>query len=414
MGFWSIFGKGKAAPLAQGAAPAPGVAPEPARGPEAAPSNDPVALLARLGEPGGPGEAEAMAAFEALRASPHEGRAIDLLTRKRELLPERLRVACASALVDRGDRGGAWSLIEGATSPEGLLLASDLARERGDLPLAVARIERVLVRSYDHPGARERHARWRQELGLDRDARSKDASATTMVARDTDAPFRILREVARGGSGAVYEAEDHELGRHVALKMYHEPDRDRSQLESEAKAACAFEGPGALRVFDVDPEHGWIAYEWARYGAVRDYVRARDMAFLLPLERWLLPLAQALARVHMGGYVHNDVKPANVLFLAPELPVLADFGIARKLGEPSPRGSMGYMSPERLAGRVSDPRDDVYGFGRLLEDVLAHVSDAVTSQRFGAVAAACVGADLARPTDGRALLTRLRVEWGVL
>jgi serine/threonine-protein kinase len=134
----------------------------------------------------------------------------------------------------------------------------------------------------------------------------------------------------------------------------------------------------------------------------------------MPLERWLSPLAQALARVHAGGFVHNDVKPANVLFLAPELPVLADFGIARRIGEPAPRGSMGYMSPERLAGRPSDPRDDIYGFGRLLEDVLAHVKDGVTNQRFGLVAAACVGADNARPTDGRALLTRLRVEWGLL
>ena len=69
MGFWSIFGKGKAAPVAQGTAPSPRALEEASRPPSAAPSNDPVALLARLGEPGGPGETEAMAAFEALRPS---------------------------------------------------------------------------------------------------------------------------------------------------------------------------------------------------------------------------------------------------------------------------------------------------------------------------------------------------------
>ena len=61
-----------------------------------------------------------------------------------------------------------------------------------------------------------------------------------------------------------------------------------------------------------------------------------------------------LARVHAGGWVHHDVKPANVLLADLDTPVLTDFGIARKVGEPSPAGSLGYVSPERLAGRASD------------------------------------------------------------
>jgi serine/threonine-protein kinase len=110
--------------------------------------------------------------------------------------------------------------------------------------------------------------------------------------------------------------------------------------------------------------------------------------------------------------VHNDVKPANVLFLAPDLPVLADFGISRTAGSPAPRGSMGYMSPERLAGRASHPRDDIYGFGRLLEDVLAQNKDPRVEAQFRPLAMACVGPDAGRPADGRALATRFRVEWG--
>jgi serine/threonine-protein kinase len=71
---------------------------------------------------------------------------------------------------------------------------------------------------------------------------------------------------------------------------------------------------------------------------------------------------------------------------------------------------MGYVSPERLKGRASDPRDDVYGFGRLLEDVLDAIGDPATSERWRPIASACVGPDAQRPNDARALATRLRVE----
>jgi eukaryotic-like serine/threonine-protein kinase len=190
------------------------------------------------------------------------------------------------------------------------------------------------------------------------------------------------------------------------LKLYHEAVRDLSELIAEAQTTCALEGPWTVRVFDMAPEQGWIAYEWAGFGSVRDHLRAHHTTFLAPVMTWLLPLARGLERVHAAGYVHNDIKPANVLFLGAGLPVIADFGITRKAGAPAPRGSMGYMSPERLAGRVSNPRDDIYGFGRLLEDVLAHVDAPL-----GHIAAACTGPDSERPSDGKTLVTRLRVEW---
>ncbi len=92
--------------------------------------------------------------------------------------------------------------------------------------------------------------------------------------------------------------------------------------------------------------------------------------------------------------------------------MLGDFGTARRRGEPSPPGSLGYVSPERLAGRASDPRDDVYGFGRVLAEVL----DAMTADaRAGAeddslwrsLAATCTGPDGIRPRDGSELILRI-------
>jgi serine/threonine-protein kinase len=179
------------------------------------------------------------------------------------------------------------------------------------------------------------------------------------------------------------------------------------QLLHEARVAVALAGPGVVRVFDVEPQQGWLAMEWAPLGALR--ARLGE-----PLERWVPPLAAALARVHAAGWVHHDVKPANVLLRVVEEPLLTDLGTARRVGEPSPPGSMGYVSPERLAGRASDPRDDVYGFGRILEDALdarrspeaSHTgpADAERYARWRALASACTGPDGGRPRDGADLV----------
>jgi serine/threonine-protein kinase len=356
---------------------------------------------------------EALRVFAHLRTTPDEARAIQAVVARSAYasVPEPLLVAVASALVDRGDGAGAERVLAGLSSSPALVLRADLlvgdAGPGARLAEAVALVERVLLRDIDWPGARERHERWRRGLRLAEPARPRDPGAT-LVTSQPKAPFRLVRETGRGGSGVVYEAVDAELGRPVALKVYHRPDRDRSQLLHEGRVAVQLAGRGIVRVFDVDPEHGWLAMEWAPLGALRTRLQAGDEATLVPLSRWAVPLARALARVHAAGWVHHDVKPANVLLRAPDDPLLTDFGTARRTGEPSPPGSMGYVSPERLAGRASDPRDDVYGFGRVLEDALdvfAHaVTDAALTRHWRIVSAVCTGRDADRPADGAAVI----------
>lgn len=411
MGFWDRLFKKDAPP-----APEPVPAPRPSGPPPADTAGLPPELvrILRFGLHGGPTEAEALAAFAALRRTPDEGRALEEIARLagQRKLPDALLLQAGATLLDRGEPEVAARLLAGATTAPALVLLADLAERRNDLPTALSFIERVLLRDIDHPGARERHRRWRGQLGFDV-GEKPIASGATVVAREPDAPFDLLREVGRGGAAAVYQAVDRELGRHVALKVYHQPERDRAQLAHEARVAVLLEGAGIVRVFDVDPDHGWIALEWAPAGALREQIRAQDAARLFPVGRWAVPLAQALARVHAAGWVHNDVKPANVIVSRQGTPILADFGTARRIGEPCPPGSLGYISPERMKGRPTDPRDDVYGFGRILEDVLAALPDEAGLARFRPLAAACTGPDAGRPVDARALLTRLRVELGV-
>ena len=406
VGFFDRFRRGPAAPP-------PPVTPREA---PAAPRDEPAVprelrVLAKAGRAGGPSEQEVLGVLASLRASPLEGRALEVLLSATEgqPLPDAIALAASAMLVDRGERAMALRVLTPVVHPSGLLLRADLAAESGDVPTALACVERVLLRDLDHPGAKERHARFRAELGLAAPQRSAAAGAT-MVVREADAPFELLREIARGGAGAVYEAVDRELERRVALKVYHHPERDAEQLRHEARVASALAGRGVVRVYDLDPEHGWLALAWAPLGAFRELIRARDRAALLPIDRWLFPLVAALARVHAAGWVHHDVKPANVLLHDLETPVLTDFGIARRFGEPSPPGSLGYVSPERLAGRPSDPRDDLYGLGRLLQDALEALGTTADTVRFRPFATICTGPDAERPADARALYTRLRVE----
>ena len=82
---------------------------------------------------------------------------------------------------------------------------------------------------------------WVAEIPLSLDvgrAVVEHKAVATVVTREPDAPFDLLREVGRGGGAAVYEAVDRELGRHVALKVYHQPERDRDQLAHEARVAA--------------------------------------------------------------------------------------------------------------------------------------------------------------------------------
>jgi tRNA A-37 threonylcarbamoyl transferase component Bud32 len=372
---------------------------------------NPIDDLVLVGTPGGPLLDEALKSFAWLRSTPHEARAIQRLLARDAIspLPEPLLLAVASALADRGEPDAAATALQRAGSLQALLMRADLLEAAGDRSAALSLVEQVLGRDVDWPGARERRQRWSAELGRvpPRVARGPDETALAASAPFAPvapfAPFVLVREAGRGGSGTVYEAEDRELGRRVALKVYHQPERDRAKLLHEARVAVAVAGEGVVPVFDVDPGRGWLAMQWAPLGALAALTSRRRP--VRPMA-WARALAMALARVHAAGWVHHDVKPANVLLRASGVPMLADFGIARRAGEPSPPGSPGYVSPERLAGRASDPSDDVFAFGRVLLVEADHAGIGADDP-WRMLAAECTGPADARPRDGGDLVGRI-------
>ncbi len=307
----------------------------------------------------------------------------------------------AGLLQQRGEPAEALATLGSPSTVGGLLFQADLRAAQGDLAGACASLERVLARDIAAPGARERLERWRARLGLPSlsgEAPPQDGTLFTSASPTT--PFRIVAEAGRGGAAVVYRAEDEGLGRSLALKIYHRPRDAREQIAQEASLAAEAAGVGVVRVFDVDLERGWLALEWAPGGTLRDLLR-RDPSSLLPLERWLPSLLAAVARLHRLGWAHGDLKPGNVLFTSDRRPLLTDFGIARRPGEPWQGGTVGFLSPRRLSGAPASLADDVYALGRLLEDVASALGEKTPSS-VRTLVERCLAED--RPSSAEALL----------
>jgi serine/threonine-protein kinase len=367
--FWRRLFRREPASSARSPEPIAPPTPEPAPQPEPPKELAPLLALA-AGER--VGLDAALGALRACQATARERAALEAVaaSKRKASAPEELLVAAADLALARGEPELALELCDGLSSPAALMLSADIRADRGELARALTLIERVLARDIDAPGARERHERWRAQLGGGGPAALPLDAPTVLRAEAPETSLRIVGEAGRGGAGTVYEALDEVLGRRVALKVYHRPAEERDKLVREARLAVQLSGRGVVRVFDADPGRGFIVMEWAPGGALKRWIGRADVAMLWPVERWLIPLARALERVHELGMVHGDVKPANVLFRAPDDPMLSDFGLAHAAGHAVQGGSFGYLSPERLNGEPLTPADDVYALGRIVEDVL--------------------------------------------
>lgn len=195
--------------------------------------------------------------------------------------------------------------------------------------------------------------------------------------------YQIVRHLARGGMAEVYLARDLLLDRPVALKvLFPEFATDRSFVERfrrEARSAANLNHPNIVSIYDWGEEEGtyFIVMEYVDGLTLRDVIRRQGPLLASRAAEIGADIAAALHFAHVGGVVHRDVKPGNVLITASQVKV-TDFGIARA-GDPAESltqagavmGTATYFSPEQAQGHVVDPRTDVYSLGVVLYEMVA-------------------------------------------
>jgi len=199
--------------------------------------------------------------------------------------------------------------------------------------------------------------------------------------------YQVVREIGRGGMATVYLAEDLKHRRHVAVKVMKpsaESGLDRDRFLREIEVAARLNHPHIVPLFDSGAAGDdlyyvmpYVAGDTLRGRLARDGPLSIEHALRLGRE-----IASALGHAHGHGLVHRDLKPENVL-LADDIPLVADFGIARALAVAADDrtrtgtsigaivGTPTYMSPEQACGEAIDQRSDVYSLGCVVFEMIA-------------------------------------------
>ena len=219
-------------------------------------------------------------------------------------------------------------------------------------------------------------------------------------------PYRIEREIGRGGMGVVFLAQDTRLGRPAAIKALPEDvaaDPDRlARFEREAKALASLTHPNVAGIYGLEESEGrrYLALEFVEGESLAERLARGPLSIPETIDVGL-QIASGIEAAHETGIIHRDLKPANVVITSSDQAKVLDFGLAKgkvaegtsagspaNVAENSPTllhsptiqtpatmpgvilGTAAYLSPEQARGKAVDRRTDIWSFGCLLYECL--------------------------------------------
>src|SRR5580698_9875137 len=230
---------------------------------------------------------------------------------------------------------------------------------------------------------------------------------TDSIGRVLGKRYRLLSALGTGASAHVYLAEDVSLQRYVAVKVL-QPGlaTDEAFLKrfgAEARSVASLNHPHVLRVFDwgEDSDGPYLVLEYLGGGSLRDLLDDSQPLGPAHVAGIGAQAAHGLAYAHARGFVHRDVKPANLLFDDERRRLcVADFGLARALAEAAwtepvgaTLGTARYAAPEQAQGKRVDGRTDVYALCLVLYEAITGSVPFVSDTTIGTLMAR-VGAGL--------------------